>query len=259
MDLGIAGRKAIVCASTQGLGRACAEALLAEGAHVTINGRHEDRTRQIADELRKDARGEVGYAAADITLKEGRTKLLEACPQPDILVTNNAGPPPGSFQDYDEEDWLSAINMHMLAPIDLVHSVLPGMRQRKFGRIVTITSALTNRPNTGMELSTGPRTGLTAVMKAVSRDVVRDNVTINNMLPERIDTGRQIQMAHRIAEREGVSFEEARSRQAQLVPAGRLGRPEEFGAACAFLCSVQAGFIAGHNLRLDGGAYPGLV
>ncbi|MEJ8569943.1 SDR family oxidoreductase [Microbaculum marinum] len=259
MDLGIAGKTAIVCASTQGLGRACAEALLAEGVDVTINGRHEDRTRDVAAELAGLAGRDVGWVAADITTRDGRERLIAACESPDILITNNAGPTPGAFQELDEEDWLAALNTHMLAPLALVRAVLPGMRSRKFGRIVTITSAMVTRPNAGMEISTGPRTGLTAVLKAVSRDAVRDNVTINNMLPERIDTPRQIQMAHRIAKREGVDYDEARRIQAQMVAAGRLGLPEEFGAACAFLCSVQAAFIAGQNLRLDGGSYPGLV
>ena len=259
MDLEIAGRKALVCASTRGLGRACALALAAEGVKVVINGRDETRCKTAAEEIRKETGGDVDYVAADITTEAGRAALVQKCPDADILITNNEGPPPGNFLDYAAADWLDALNMHMIAPLQIIKAVLPGMQQRKFGRIINITSAMVTRPNTGMELSTGPRTGLTAVVKAVSLGVAKDNVTINNMLPERIDTDRQIQMAHRIAKRENVSFEEARVKQANMLATKRLGRPSEFGATCAFLCSAHAGFISGQNIRLDGGSYPGLV
>lgn len=260
MDLGIAGRWAIVCASSQGLGRACADALADEGVNVVINGRDEARLKDTAVQLTADHPGvQVVPVAADITTEEGRRALLAACAEPDILVTNNAGPRPGSFFDVDDEDLTRALELHFYPPLALVRGVVDGMRRRRFGRIVNITSAMVTTPNPRMAASSGARTGMTAVMKGLSQQVVRDNVTINQLLPERIDSGRQLQMARIEMERENISFEEARLRQAQSIAAQRLGRPEEFGAACAFLCSAQAGYISGDNLHLDGGSYVGLV
>jgi len=259
MDLGIAGRWAIVCASSQGLGWACAEALAAEGVNVVINGRDAERLEKTAAGLRSAHPVEVCSVPADITTPEGRAALLAACPGPDILVTNNAGPRPGVFMDVTGEDLIRALDLHFHTPLALVRAVVDGMRKRRFGRIVNITSAMVTTPNPFMAASSGARTGLTAVMKGLQRQTVRDNVTINQLLPERIDSGRQLQMAHIEAERDGVPIEEARRRQAASIAAGRLGRPEEFGAACAFLCSAQAGYISGDNLHLDGGSYAGLV
>ncbi|TGD86300.1 SDR family oxidoreductase [Mycolicibacterium sp. CH28] len=259
MDLGIAGRWAIVCASSQGLGRACALALAGEGVNVVVNGRNETRLTDAAAEIRALHPVEVRAVAADIATAAGRESLLAACPSPDILVTNNAGPKPGAFTEIDDADLAVALDLHYFAPLGLVRGVLDGMRERRFGRIVNITSAMVTTPHPAMAASAGARAGLTAVMKGLSRLSVADNVTINQLLPERIDSGRQQQLAYREAEREGVSVDEARRRQAMSIAAGRLGRPEELAAACAFLCSALAGYISGVNLHLDGGSYLGLV
>ncbi|HMN70571.1 MAG TPA: SDR family oxidoreductase [Rhodoblastus sp.] len=259
MDLGLSGRKAIVCASSQGLGLACAAALAREGCAVVINGRHEDRLATAMDSIGVFAHGRVQAVAADIESAEGRRSLLAACPEPDILVTNNRGPSPGVFADFDEDAWLAAINSNMLSALMLIRSVLPGMRARRFGRIVNITSAMVKSPRPGMELSTAARAGLTAACKAISISAAADNVTINNLLPERIDTDRQRFMTERMMKADGVDRDEARRRIANQLPAKRFGTPAEFGDACAFLCSAQAGFITGQNLQLDGGGYHGLI
>jgi len=259
MDLGIAGRRAVVCGSSRGLGRACAEALAAEGVHVVLNGRDRDALEAAAAALRERAPVEVDAVAADVTTPAGRDALLAAGPAPDILVTNGAGPPPGSFGDHDLDAWRTAIEASMLAPLDLVRRVLPAMRQRRFGRIVHITSAMVKSPHPLMTLSVGPRAGLTGVAKAISKEVVADGVTINALLPERFDTDRQRSMAEMAMAVTGVSWEEARAQQVASIAAGRLGRPEELGAACAFLCSVHAGYLSGQNLQLDGGSYEGLI
>jgi 3-oxoacyl-[acyl-carrier protein] reductase len=259
MDLGIAGRWAIVCASSQGLGLACAQALAAEGVNVVINGRDPERVEQAAAALRADCRVQVRAVPADITTSQGRNDLLSACPDPDILVTNNAGPKPGSFTEIDDDDLAAALQLHYYAPLALVRAVIGPMRERSFGRIVNITSAVVASPHPLMAASTGARTGMTAVMKGLSRQAVADNVTINQLLPERIDSGRQLEVGRVEAQRYGISFEEARRRQAASIAAGRLGRPAELGAACAFLCGAQSGYISGVNLRLDGGSYVGLL
>lgn len=259
MDLGICGRWAIVCASSQGLGRACADALAAEGVNVVINGRNAGRLEETAAELRGTHAVEVRAVPADITTPAGRDTLVSACPDPDILVTNNAGPRPGTFAEVTEADLAAGLALHYFTPLSLVRAVIDGMRGRRFGRIVNITSAMVTSPHPLMAASSGARTGLTAVMKGLSRQTVADNVTINQLLPERIDSGRQVQMAHIESGRAGISFEEARRRQAASIAAGRLGRPQELGAACAFLCSAQASYISGVNLHIDGGSYVGLV
>lgn len=262
MDLGIEGRRAVVCASSRGIGFACAAALAAEGAEVWLNGRDAQALQRAVDEI-----GEVGASGrpavhgvvGDLTTEEGRRALLEACPDPDILVTNNRGPRPGRLDEISEDDLTEALDLHFSAPIHLLRAVLDGMIERKFGRVVNITSAVVTRPSVTMIASGGARAGLTSVMKAVSKDVARHNVTINNLLPERIDSGRQLQLAERTAQREGISFEEARRRQAESVAARRLGTPAEIGAACAFFCSAHAGYISGNNIHVDGGSYLGLV
>jgi 3-oxoacyl-[acyl-carrier protein] reductase len=259
MDLGITGRKAIVCASSRGLGRACAEALAREGVAVVINGRHAGALEETADALRRSTGAEVAAVAADLDGPEGRERLAAACPDADILVTNNAGPPPGRFESWGHAEWLRALEANLLAPALLIRALLPGMQARRFGRIVNITSAMVKTPLGPMGLSTAARSALTALCKGLAKQVARDGVTINNLLPERIDTDRQLQMAELAAKLQGLSFEEARAAQVASIPAGRLGRPEEVGAACAFLCSAHAGFISGQNLQLDGGAYAGLL
>jgi len=259
MDLGISGRTALVCASTQGLGYACASALLREGVNVVINGRNSERLNSAVESLRQIGGADVEGVVADVTTTNGREALLKVCPAPDILVNNNAGPNPGNFVDFDEGRWMEALGANMVAPIQLVREVLPAMRERAFGRIINITSAMVTTPRSHMTLSSGARAGLTAVMKGLSLEVVRDNVTINNLLPERIDTARQHQMANVAMQRDGIDYEEARRRQVESVAAKRLGTTEEFGAVCAFLCSSLAGFISGMNVHVDGGSYPALV
>ena len=258
MDLGLAGRRALVCASSSGLGLACAAALAREGCEVWINGRHAERLAAARVQLAASG-AQVHAVAADLVTPVGRDTLLAACPAPDILVNNNAGPPPGELADWDHAAWIAALEANLLAPLLLVRAVLPGMRARRFGRIVNITSAMVKSPRATMALSTTARTGLTAFCKAMSFEAAADNVTINNLLPERIDTPRQQQMAERMMRRDGIDLDEARRRIAMSIAARRMGRPEEFGDACAFLCSAQAGFISGQNLQLDGGSYPGLI
>jgi 3-oxoacyl-[acyl-carrier protein] reductase len=259
VDLGIRGRSAIVCASSRGLGRACAWSLAREGVDVVVNGRTPetlDATRaDIAETFDVDVRAVV----ADVGTDAGRAALLEACPEPDILVNNNGGPAPAPFGAHDLEAWRAALDANMLAPLALIQAVLDGMRARRFGRIVNITSAMVKSPNPLMTLSVGARTGLTGVAKALSRDVVRDNVTINNLLPERFDTDRQRYMAELVMQIGGITWDEARAQQVASIAAGRLGEPSELGDACAFLCSAQAGYLTGQNLQLDGGSYEGLI
>lgn len=259
MDLGIKGRKAIVCASSRGLGKACAMSLAREGCSVVINARNAGPLEATAAEIRKATGATVTPIAADITTEAGRAALVAACPDADILVNNNAGPPPGKLADWDHAAWMGAIEANMLAPILLIRALVPGMRARKFGRIVNITSAMVKSPRPPMALSTTARTGLTAFSKSLSVEVAVDNVTINNMLPERFDTDRQRFMAERMMKEDGISMEEARRQIADSIAAKRFGKPMEFGDACAFLCSDQAGFISGQNLQLDGGSYHGLV
>ncbi|MDE2396310.1 MAG: SDR family oxidoreductase [Burkholderiales bacterium] len=259
MDLGIRGRTALVCASSQGLGQACALALAQEGCRVFINGRDAAKLEAAAAGLRAATGAEVVPVAADLDTEAGRAALVAACPAPDILVNNNAGPPPGVLADWDHAAWIGALEANLIAAVLLIRALLPGMRERRFGRIVNITSAMVKTPHAAMGLSTAARAGLTAVSKALAREAVVDNVTINQLLPERFDTPRQEFMARRLMAEHGIGRDEARQRIADTLPARRLGRPEEFGAACAFLCGAQAGFITGQNLQLDGGAYAGLV
>lgn len=259
MDLGIKGRKAIICASSKGLGKACAAALSREGVAVWINGRNDGPLAEAAAEIRAKTGGTVATVKADINTDSGRKALIAACPEPDILVNNNEGPPPGKLADWDHDQWIAALEANMLPAVLLIRAVLPGMQQRKFGRIVNVTSAMVKSPRPHMGLSTAARAALTAFCKSQSGLVAPDNVTLNNLLPERIDTGRQQFMAERMMKAENITHEEARRRIASTVAAKRLGTPEEFGDACAYLCSAQAGFISGQNLQVDGGSYEGLI
>lgn len=256
MDLNIAGRRALLTASSRGLGKACAVALAAEGVDVTINGLSLDNLASAASEIR-ELGVEVTPVVADINTHEGRTSLLKACPDPDILINNNWGPPPGDWLSFTYDDWRSAVDANMLAPIMMITAVVPAMRRRRFGRIVNITSQMVKSPFAVMGLSAGARAGLTAACKALSREVAKDNITINNLLPERIDTERQMYMARQRAESSGMSFDDARAEIVASIAANRMGRPEEFGTACAFLCGADAGYISGQNLQLDGGSYRG--
>ncbi len=260
MDLGLKGRKAIVCASSRGLGKACATSLAREGCEVTINGLDQARLTAAADEIRNLTGSKVTAVRADITTEEGRAALVAACPDADILVNNNAGPPPGKFLDWGQKEWEAALNANMLPAVFMIRALLPGMKARKFGRIVNILSAMVKSPRfSDMGLSTAARTALMGISKSIGRDVIVDNVTINNMMPERIDTDRQRFMAERMMAAQGITMEEARRQIADSLPAKRFGLPGEFGDTCAFLCSVQSGFMTGQNLQLDGGSYEGLV
>jgi len=259
MDLGIKGKTALVAASSAGLGLACATALAREGCTVTINGRDARRLADARAAIEAATGVRVQIVVADITTEAGREAFVGACPEADILVNNNAGPAPGKLADWDHAAWMSAIEANMLSPILLIRALLPGMRARKFGRIVNITSAMVKSPRPHMALSTAARTGLTAFAKAMALESAMDNVTINNLLPERIDTGRQRFMAERMMRDKGIDMAEARRQIVQTVAAKRFGTPGEFGDACAYLCSAQAGFISGQNLQLDGGSYPGLI
>jgi 3-oxoacyl-[acyl-carrier protein] reductase len=258
MNLGINGRKALVCASSKGLGRACAEALAKEGVHVFINGRDEQRLAKTLEEFRQ-AGLQATAIAGDVTTDTGRSTLLNACSDADILINNNAGPSPRSFVEIGHEDWLAGLEANMIAPLMLVRSLLPGMRKRQFGRIINITSAMVKLPHPTMALSSGARAGLTAVMKGQSVDAARDNVTINNLLPYIIDTDRQRWLAQRRVDQEKITFEQARADQIKGVAAKRMGEPREFGAICAFLCSAHAGYISGQSIHVDGGSYPALI
>ncbi len=259
MDLGIAGKTALLCASNAGLGLACAKALAVEGVSVVINGRDPEKTEAARAEVEALATGSVTSILADVTTDEGRAALIGACPDPDILLNNNAGPAAKQFLDTEPADWERTLQGNYLAPILLIQAVLPRMIERKFGRIVNITSAMVTTPRPHHTMSAGARAGLTASLKALSLDVAKHNVTINNMLPERFDTNRQHQMALAAMKREGISYDQARDAQKQSIAAKRMGRPEEFGAAFAFMCSANAGFISGQNLHLDGGSYPALI
>jgi 3-oxoacyl-[acyl-carrier protein] reductase len=241
------------------LGLACAVALAREGCEVVINGRTPETLERALEHIRSRADVVARLVVADLNTEEGRAQVIAACPDPDILINNNGGPAPGNWWELEREDWMRAIEANMLAPILLIKAFVPRMRARKFGRVVNVTSAMVKAPRAHMGLSTAARAGLTAFSKAVSLEVARDNVTINNLLPERIDTGRQAFMVQRAMERDGVSAEEARRRITETIAAKRFGTPEEFGAACAYLCSAQAGYVSGQNVQVDGGSYPGLI
>ena len=259
MNLGLEGRRAIVCASSKGLGRACALALARERVSVVVNGRDAERVETTAAAIRSETGARVVAVAADLCSEEGRERLVAACPEPDILVTNNGGPAPGRFEDWDHAAWLAALEQNLLAPVLLIRAVVGGMRARRFGRIVNVTSAMVKSPHPLMGLSTAARSALTAACKGLSREVARDNVTINNLLPERIDTDRQRFMAGLQAAGRGITVEQAYEEIAASLPANRLGTPDEVAAACVYLCSAQAGFVSGQNLQIDGGSYTGLV
>ena len=259
MDLGIHGKHAIVCASSKGLGLACATALAREGCNVVINGRNEETLAAAQNALQEASTGDIISVAADINTTEGRARLLSACEAPDILVNNNAGPPPAEFKNTSSEDWQGALDANLLAPAFIIQGVIEGMKERRFGRIVNITSAMVKSPHPMMGLSTAARSGLTALCKGISNDAVAYNVTINNILPERFDTDRQKFMAMMMVQNQGITMEEARQAIADTINAKRFGQPEEFGDACAYLCSAQAGYISGQNLQMDGGSYAGLI
>ncbi|MBB3266007.1 3-oxoacyl-[acyl-carrier protein] reductase [Azospirillum sp. OGB3] len=259
MDLGIAGRRAIVCAASKGLGKACALALAREGVAVTITARGRDLLEAAAEEIRKETGATVTTAVGDIATEEGRAAALAACPEPDILVNNAGGPPPGDFRDWERDDWVRAVEANMLAPIFLIKATVDGMIGRRFGRIVNVTSAAVKAPIPILGLSNGARAGLTGFVAGLSRQTVRHNVTINNLLPGPFETDRLRATMEGGAKANNRSLDEEMDLRRAGNPSGRFGDPAEFGAACAFLCSAHAGFMTGQNVLLDGGAYAGTL
>jgi len=257
MDLGIRGKNALVCGSSKGLGRACATSLAREGCNVTIVARDREQLEKTAAEMRAATGARITAIATDITTDEGKTAALAAAGALDILVNNAGGPPTGDFRKFSREDWLRALNGNMLTPIELIRATVDGMMERKFGRIVNITSSAVKAPINVLALSNGARSGLTGFVAGIAREAVRHNVTINNLLPGAFATDRLKTMFAAQANATGVPTEKAMEERLKSIPAGRFGEPEEFGEACAYLCSAQAGFVTGQNFLIDGGAYPG--
>lgn len=259
MDLGIAGRSALVCGGSRGLGFGCASALVREGVNVTIAARDEVRLAEAATALRVLGGGAVQAVCADVTTVDGRAAMLAACPAPDILVNNAGGPPPGDFRTWDREIWLAALDANMLTPIELIKATIDGMIARGYGRIINITSHMVKEPMAMLGLSNGARAGLTGFVAGVARDVVKSGVTINNMLPGQFDTDRLRSNHEKFAARTNTPLDVHRERARNGIPAQRFGTAEEFGATCAFLCSTHASFMTGQNILLDGGQYRGLM
>ena len=256
MDLGIRGRTAIVCASSQGLGKACARALAEAGVSVIINGRNRALLDQTAEEIRQATGAEVWPVLADVSTLEGQQALLAACPAPDILINNNGGPPYRDFRELDRQAMLTGVTMNMITPIELIQKVIEPMAARGFGRIVNITSISVKMPVSGLDLSSAARAGLTAFLSGVARKIADKNITINNILPGSFDTQRLRSGLAVAAKRSGQSESIVAAHAMEEIPAKRFGTPAEFGQTCAFLCSVHAAYITGQNILLDGGAYP---
>lgn len=259
MDLGIAGRKALVCAASEGLGRACAMALAVDGVAVTITGRTAAKLEAAKADIEAAGGKDVQISVGDITTPEGRAAALALCPEPDILVNNAGGPPPGDFRNWDRDTWIKALDANMLTPIELIKATVDPMIARKFGRIVNITSAAVKAPIDILGLSNGARAGLTGFVAGIARKTVAHNVTINGLLPGPFETARLRANLEVAAKNAGKTYEEMYTARQQGNPAKRYGDPAEFGAACAFLCSAHAGFITGQNLLLDGGSFPGTL
>src|ERR1700758_178453 len=257
MDLGIAGRKAIVCASSRGLGRACAFALAQAGCDVVINGRDGKSLDATAAEMRQATGAKVTAVAGAVATPAGQAALLGACPEPDILVNNNGGPPFRDFRELTRQNIMDGVVGNMVVAIELIQKVIDPMRAKKFGRIVNITSGSVKMPLPGLDLSSGARAGLTAFLAGVARSVASANVTINFLLPGAFATDRLRTYIETMAKKKGLSAEAALAERVSTVPARRVGQPDEFGATCAFLCSAQAGYITGQNILIDGGAFPG--
>ena len=259
MDLGIAGRKAIVCASSKGLGRACAEALARAGCEVVINGRDGATLEPVAAEIRAATGAKVSAVVADVATPEGQAALFAACPEPDILVNNNAGPPFRDFRELDRQKMIDGVIGNMITPIELIQKVVDAMAARKFGRIVNITSGSVKLPLVGLDLSSGARAGLTGFVAGVARSVAGSNVTINNLLPGIFETDRWRGGLAGTAKKRNLPIEQVRAEAIDAVPAKRVGEPAEFGATCAFLCSAHAGYITGQSILIDGGRFPGVM
>ena len=258
MDLGIRGRRAIVCGASAGLGRGIALALAEDGVQVFMAARCEERLREAADQIRSATGATVTAVVADSTTDKGREALLAACPEPDILVNNAGGPPPGNFRDWSREDWIKALDANMLSAIFLIKATVDGMIARRFGRIVNITSGMVKMPGPVLGLSNGARTGLTGFIGGLAREVAPHGVTVNNLLPGSFDTDRLKSLQASAVKQSGRDLETVRAAAAKQIPVGRFGEADEFGAMAAFLCSSKAGFITGQNILIDGGAYPGL-
>lgn len=258
MDLGIAGKKALVCGASAGLGYACAKALVQEGVHVVVVARTEGPLQEAANTLRALDKGAVDWVAADVTTAEGRGRILRAHPEVDIVVTNAGGPPPGDFRQWDRDTWVAALEANMLAPIELIKATVDGMMARGFGRIVNITSSAVKSPVDGLGLSNGARSGLTGFVAGLARSTVAQGVTINNLLPGTFDTARLAGNFAAQAKREGLPVEQVKANRLAKHPAHRFGQPDELGHTCAYLCSVHAGYINGQNILLDGGSFPGV-
>ena len=257
MDLGISGRKAIVCASSRGLGRACAIKLAEAGCEVTINGLDAKRLDATAADLRKATGAKIYAVAADVATADGQKALFATCPEPDILINNNAGPPFRDFRELTRQQIIDGIIANMVTAIELTQKAIDSMVRKKFGRIVDITSGTVKMPLVGLDLSSGARAGLTAFMAGVARSVAQHNVTINFLLPGAFDTDRLRSNIEANAKKQGIPLEQATAARAASIPAKRFGTADEFGAACAFLCSAHAGYITGQNLLIDGGTFPG--
>ena len=257
MNLGISGRKAIVCASSRGLGRACAEALAQAGCEVVVNGRTQETVDATVKELREKTGATIAGVVGDVADRAGQDALLAACPEPDILVNNNSGPPLRDFRTLTREQMLDGVVANMVVAVELTQRVIDPMVRRKFGRIVNITSGTVKMPQAGLDLSSGARAGLTAFLAGVARSVAASNVTINFILPGAFETDRLRATLHGGATKQGITYEAAATQRINTIPARRFGEPQEIGALCAYLCSVQAGFITGQSLVIDGGAYPG--
>jgi 3-oxoacyl-[acyl-carrier protein] reductase len=257
MDMGLRGKTALVCASSKGLGRGCAFSLAREGVNLVITARGKEALEKTAEEIRGATGVKVTTVAGDITTEAGRAAVLAACPNPDILINNAGGPPPGDFRNWTRDIWISALDANMLTPIELIKATVDGMIARKFGRIVNITSSSVKAPIEILGLSNGARSGLTGFVAGIARKTVAHNVTINNLLPGSFDTDRIRTTCETLARNRGVSVEVIRKERMALCPAGRFGDPAEFGDACAYLCSAQASYVTGQNFLIDGGSYPG--
>ncbi|MCB2103019.1 MAG: SDR family oxidoreductase [Rhodobacterales bacterium] len=259
MDLGIAGRSALVCAASKGLGRACAVSLARAGAKVTIVARTEGPLNEAAADIAARTGASVTPVAADITTDAGRAAALAAAGDVDILVNNAGGPPPGNFRDWTRDDWIKAVDANMLTAIELIKATVDGMIARRFGRVVNITSSAVKAPIAILGLSNGARAGLTGFIAGIARETVIHNVTINNLLPGRFETDRLMNTLKAEADKTGQPLDAVAARHKAAIPAGRFGDPAEFGEACAFLCAAQAGYITGQNFLIDGGAFPGTL
>lgn len=259
MDFGIKGKRAIVCAGSKGLGKACAIALAAEGVNITLVARGKQALEATAEEIRASASVDVTTVAADIATISGRQAALAACPDPDILVNNAGGPPAGDFRDFSHDDWIKALEANMLTPIELIKATVDGMIARKFGRIVNITSAAVKAPIPILGLSNGARAGLTGFIAGLSRQTPMHNVTINNILPGAFATDTMKSRMAAMAEQSGKTIDDIARQRLSSIPAGRFGDPVEFGQLCAYVCSAQASYITGQNFLIDGGSYPGTL